>query len=409
MSAAPPVVVEAFDEVKQPPPSSSNSVVFVTDTSRLSVVGTPVVISAPTATAASGDSSSAISDSDPFGPPSADWTVAAPSDSSDSTAVADDPFASAVADPDVVVSSSPDAFAAFPKPGHVEEAHGSTKKSKKKKKKKAKQRTDEQQSAITAAPAAQPSSTVTSTAAAGSSSSEAGGDSGLLMADSAEYVAMLEQRLERLKKKQEARIKAASAKTTRRTSNATAHTARHSVTTSATNPSFVLLTCCLPAVCVTCASAEYVSITTSGALIDAEDEKKHLTEESGDTQPSQSSAVHSRAPATTTAPSTTTAATNSTTSHTPQPQSARHRTQIGLHSAPFDEDEVQAIMRAEQPYSAAAAAGVSSAPRVDEHGDVVEDEALMASSDGDAVAVVADKTAFYENKNNLDDQNCSVM
>jgi len=52
----------------------------------------------------------------------------------------------------------------------------------------------------------------------------------------------------------------------------------------------------------------------------------------------------------------------------------------------------------------AAAAGT-----VDERGELVEDEALMPSSDGDAVGVVADKTAYYENKNNLDDRDCSVM
>ena len=148
--------------------------------------------------------------------------------------------------------------------------------------------------------------------------------------------------------------------------------------------------------------AEFVSITTSGALNENEDEKRVTTEEKADSH-QQSSAVHSHARTSTTAPSTTSTSATST----PQPASARHRTQIGMHSAPFDEDEVQAIMRDEQQHSTAAR--VSAVPAVDEYGDVVEDEALMASSDGDAVAVVGDKVAYYENKNNLDDQNCTVM
>ena len=146
-------------------------------------------------------------------------------------------------------------------------------------------------------------------------------------------------------------------------------------------------------------AAEFVSITTSGALNDREEEKGPLTEQKAGLQQqmTQSAAVHSHA--TNTASATTTAASSSTAT---QPLSARHHTQVGLHSAPFDDDEVQSIMPTALPSSVAAST-------VDERGELVEDEALMPSSDGDAVGVIADKTAFYENKNNLDEQNCSVM
>ena len=145
--------------------------------------------------------------------------------------------------------------------------------------------------------------------------------------------------------------------------------------------------------------AEFVSITTSGALNDTEDEKGQPTEQKADHQPPlpQSAAVHSHS---STAPPATVVTSSSSTASQSLP--ARHHTQVGLHSAPFDEDEVQSIMSTALPSSVPAAS-------VDERGELVEDEALMPSSDGDAVGVVADKTAYYANKNNLDEQNCSVM
>ena len=150
-------------------------------------------------------------------------------------------------------------------------------------------------------------------------------------------------------------------------------------------------------------TAEFVSITTSGALNETDDEKGLLSEEKADGQqtPPQSAAVHSQAASLPShaAASTSTPAARPSAS---QPAAARRHTQIGAHSAPFDEDEVQSIMSTALPSASATAA-------VDERGEVVEDEALMASSDGEAVGVVADKTAYYEDKRNLDEQNCCLM
>jgi len=223
-----------YDEVKQPAvqPSLSDSVVFVNDISRLRPVDTPVVLSSSTVMSSDvSDSAPAVngSGSDPFGPPSDEWAAASSSSSSAlSSSPSDDPFASSTVDSADIVSTSPDAFAAFPKPGHVEEhtADSGERKTKKKKKKRA-----QQPNAAVGDAAAATTSIEASTAPAAASGSEADGDGGLLMADSAEYLAMLEQRLERLKKKQEARIKAAAAKTTRRTS----HTAEHPHTPRAAN------------------------------------------------------------------------------------------------------------------------------------------------------------------------------
>ena len=153
--------------------------------------------------------------------------------------------------------------------------------------------------------------------------------------------------------------------------------------------------CLCVCVCV-CVSAEFVSITTSGALNDTEDEKGQLGEHKADQQPPpQSAVVHSH---TTAAPSATTNTANTASAAAHSLAAARHHTSVGLHSAPFDDDEVQSIMPTALP-----AAGI------DGRGEAVEDEALMPSSDGEAVGVVADKTAYYENKNNLDEQNCAVM
>ena len=152
-----------------------------------------------------------------------------------------------------------------------------------------------------------------------------------------------------------------------------------------------------------------MSITTSGALNEVEEEKGRLMEEKADQPLPQSAAVHSHSTplpfntaATATATATSAATSAAARSSAPQPQPARHHTQVGAHSAPFDDDEVQSIMSTALPSTAAAVT-------VDERGEVVEDEALMPSSDGDAVGVVADKTAYYEDKRNLDEQNCCIM
>ena len=217
------------DEVKQPAvqPSPSDSVVFVNDMSRLRASDTSVVLSPATAvsdSAAAADGASvSVSVSgggggggDPFGPLSDEW--AAGSSSSSSSLASDDPFGSSSADGAYELTSSPNAFASFPKPGHVDDhqpaqADSSRRKSKKKKNKAALQPSSSEAAAV---PAAGP----TPDASVAAVSDGADGPQ-LLMADSLEYVAMLEQRLERLKKKQEARIKAASAKTTRRSSQPT--------------------------------------------------------------------------------------------------------------------------------------------------------------------------------------------
>ena len=243
MSASSPALLSAggLDEVKQPtaPSSLYDSVVVVDDGSRLRPVDPSVVLStshgtAPSVHSAAADDGAVGEEADPFGPPADEWAAASSSSTFSSTSPLEDPFASSDAGDVEVASSSPDAFAAFPKPGHVEEhaplqdREGRKKSSKKKKKKaaaaaagSATTAATEARSALPSLPASLPSAVFTEPASGGGRVAE--DDSGLLMADSAEYVAMLEQRLERLKKKQEARIKAAAAKTTRRTS----HTATH--------------------------------------------------------------------------------------------------------------------------------------------------------------------------------------
>ena len=445
-SAAPPspsVDEPENEEVKQPISSAlSSSVVFVSDTSRLATASPSVALSSSLLSLSPSQQPAAAVD-DPFGPPSSEWAVAASASSSSSvssSAPSDDPFSVSTAEPDTV-SSSLDAFAAFPKPGHVDEQSAQTERGRARKASKNKKKSSKRAQQRAASSAGQePSSSAAGPSSAGSAVSSlpvaatagltaAEGDSGLLMADSAEYVAMLEARLERLKKKQEARIKAATAKTTRRTSNATRSTLApchvgYRATTALPLPLPLPLSLSLPPLLPlpmqpaltasltrwsvrVCLSAEFVSITTSDALNETDEKAEPPGEKTAQQQQQQSAAVHMHA---TVAPSATTSR-----STAPQPANAaattaaaaaagRHRTQIGLHSAPFDEDEVQAIMQSSVPPSAVAAAVV------DERGELVEDPAMMASSDGEAVGVVQDKTAYYENKNNLDEQNnCSVM
>ena len=243
-SSSPAPSPAVYEEVKQPaeavPPSLSNSVVFVNDNaiSRPRPADTPVMLT--TSTSPPSDASkSAAALSEPFGPPSAEWAAAASTELSPdlSSSPSDDPFASSTADP-IAVSSSVEAFAAFPKPGHVEEHQPE-----KRKKKKKKQRAQQQQPTVSGGDNAAGSGSIAafpsdSSSTPASASDATGGEGGLLMADSAEYVAMLEQRLERLKKKQEARIKAAAAKTTRRTSQQpiTTPTPAHPIAASTSKP-----------------------------------------------------------------------------------------------------------------------------------------------------------------------------
>jgi hypothetical protein len=78
------------------------------------------------------------------------------------------------------------------------------------------------------------------------------------------------------------------------------------------------------------------------------------------------------------------------------PSHSQHRTTIGLHSAPFDEEEALSIMETAVPPTLTTGDG----------GELLEDESAMVSSDNDAVGVVPNKTAYYEN---IDDQHCSLM
>ena len=145
-----------------------------------------------------------------------------------------DPFADAVAEE--VAVFTPHAFDAFPRPkegvegeeGEGKEGEGGEARRRKKKSKgKKKQARAEAIDALAAAPTSAASATgslpsaasAVSVGSAGSAEEESAGG-GLLMPDSAEYLAMLEHRLERLKKKQETRAKAT--KTARRTSQPSA-------------------------------------------------------------------------------------------------------------------------------------------------------------------------------------------
>ena len=226
-SPSPSLPADVYDEVKQPielTPLTNPSAVIVSDVPRPKPVDVFVVLSTPAADPSTVDAAVSV---DPFGPPSDDWAAASSSSASTlppSVDSSDDPFASSCESAPIVVESSIDAFAAFPKPGHVDE-HSQPARSSKKKSRGKKRAQLASTSAIPSEPvststlpvsSAAPSDSPAQSASAGESSEEAEG--GLLMADSAAYVAMLEQRLERLKKKQEARIKAAKAKTTRRTS-----------------------------------------------------------------------------------------------------------------------------------------------------------------------------------------------
>jgi hypothetical protein len=82
------------------------------------------------------------------------------------------------------------------------------------------------------------------------------------------------------------------------------------------------------------------------------------------------------------------------------PPRAQHRITIGMHSAPFDEEEALSIM---QPARPAVASSASSAAEGAEAAE--QDPAAMPSSDNDAVGVVANKTAYYEN---IDDKQCCI-
>ena len=192
----------------------------------------------------------------------------------------------------------------------------------------------------------------------GSSGEEQSGG-GLLLPDSAEYLAALEARLQRLKARQETRAKAA--RSVRRSADLTAR------------------------------------ITTSNDL-NGDDSRGRPHSAAADEKRDSDvndliDAVHPSASAVASAlPPPTTAA--SSTSH----PSVQHRATIGLHSSPFTEEEAASIM--------ASAAPINGGEVMSDTGEVVEDASRMVSSDNDAVGVVANKTALYEH---MDDDKCCTM
>ena len=381
----------------------SESIAVVAPIPNASLSSTPadasITISPPIAatvivpsSSSSSPSSSFASTSDPsdaFGPTDSTW-----SSHSSPAAPAVDPFAEAVEDSTSTSLLTPHAFDSFPKPPSQSSLAPTEGKRKKKKGEGKKKKTGGAEA--TAAPSLPVMSATTSASTSAASlvgvesasvsvgaGSEEGGGGGLLLPDSAEYLAMLEQRLERLRKRQETRAKAA--KTARRTSQPPP------LTYSPSHPPSLCPPCAPPShpplvPPLLCSPAEFVSITTS----------QDLNEDDGRGRPTSSDekkerdagelidVVHPIHPGPTGSP----------TEGPPRP--GQHRATIGLHSSPFTEEEAHSIMETAVPMGRGSEAGEGE----------VEDEGAMVSSDNVPVGVMPDKTALYEN---LEDQQCSVM